>query len=551
MIKHTVPFRQLGLAGEIKDIMNQDIPSNGIRSARSIRVEDQALATYSNAHEFLSDVVGETFLFHHPFWINGTDGYIVVSLVDGTPDTIKVEHIDLDGTATDVSPASTLDISAGIWYAVQIGRWLILTNDGGVDKPQLITDQLDPAVDLPGWPDGYYASVIEVYKNFLVAVGITKGSPLTASGDEDRMVKWSHPFADGDTTTDWDYTSSTNLAGERVLAEPGRGLVGARPVNDSLMLYFDRKTWRMDLIGGQFVMDTQQVFTDDGMIGPHASINTHDGTIVFGYRDVYRHNGFNKTSISDGKNTRWVYDSLDLTFSPVGAYYPKRNEAMFVVRSNTSGEGNIILLYNVMHGSWTQVEAEQNGDGLLTHICSGMRPNTGSVLYTDWTTEEFDDFDETTWAGLADSDETVTILGLSKQNGVLWDLDYNGVSDIVTLFRKNALVEHLGLDFDGMKNDRGKTISVGNKIVYLSRIFPQIKGSGVVKCTVGTRATVDGSIDWQPADTIDLDDDADYAWDIRCAGRYLAYRIEPNDPDDPADFVISGMDWEISVAGTR
>ena len=138
---------------------------------------------------------------------------------------------------------------------------------------------------------------------------------------------------------------------------------------------------------------------------------------------------------------------------------------------------------------------------------------------------------------------------MSEDQGVVWDLDDN--EDDVEIFKKEAMLNHLGLDFEGMKDSRGKSVGVGNKVVYVSRVFPQIVGSGVVKFTLGAKMTPQGSITWNTPVTYDLDDDEEYAIDDRIAGRYIAYQLESNDPANPAAFCISGMDWEIQVAGKR
>tara|TARA_R110000822_G_scaffold75413_7_gene181437 strand:+ start:607 stop:2235 length:1629 start_codon:yes stop_codon:yes gene_type:complete len=534
----TIPVRQVGLAGQIKDITNSDIPLQGVRSARSCRIEDQALRSYSDAEVYLDSVAGQTYLFSHPYWRITGEGWIVVSKVTA-PSSIKVEFVTPAGGRTDISPISTLDVNAKEWYAVQLGEWFILTNNGAIDNPQWTDTALTQLVDMAGWPTNYKCSVIEVYKNFLFAVGITKTG--AAAAEESRMVKWSHPYAAGDTTTYWDYTDPTILAGETLLAEPGRALTALQPYRDSLMVFFDRRTWRADYVGGQFVFNFQQVFSDDGCVGPQSHVATQDGAIVFGHRDIYIHDGSTKRSLTDLRMTRYIYDSADLSFSPVGAWHPKRNEIMFLCRTYTSGEANLFFIANTIHDyAWTEVISELNGNGVLTHISVGPRPASGSITYGDWTTEVYNAFNDATYSSLSGQDETVTLMGTSVSQNVIWNMDYAGATAPVTIFRRDALIEHRGIDLD--------ELGMGaNKIIYLNRILPQMIGAGVVKFTLGTHATPGGSITWKPPVTYDLDDATDYAVDIRAAGRYLAYRLEPNDPLNPALFSLAGMDLEVST----
>lgn len=531
----TLPIRQLGLQGELKDFEPQDLPINAVRFARNCRIEDNALRSYSNAAEFLPDVASETYVFAHPFWRSeDNEGMIVVVEVDPGP-TIEVRFYDRTGAATDITPAGGLS-AATVWWGEQLGDWFILTNDNGTDLPQQTDSALSTMVDLPGWPSNYTANVIVNYKNILVAIGLTKDAVI-----EPRMVKSAHPFSPGDTTTFWDFTDPTLIATEAVLAEPGRKLIAAQRVSDSLMLYFDRKTWRMDLVGGQNTFNYEKVFEDDGCVSAHAHCVGHGGAVVFGHRDIYVHDGYSKQSLTDLKNTKWLYDTVDLGYPIVAERYPKRNELIFLLRTNNSGEGNILLTFNELHQAWTETIAELNGSGILNHITVAIRPSTSVTAYSDWTTETIDTFDETTYSDLIVGDNTVTLYGVSETNGIVYDMDYPGDTAPVSDFRDNLLIERTGIDLDEIGE------GVGNKIAYLGRVYPQITGAGEVKFTFGIQAYPNQSITWLSPVTFDID--ADYAVDVRLAGRYLAYRIESADLDNPPLFSISGMDIEVVDVG--
>lgn len=528
-----LPLRSVGLQGEIKDIQPFDLPANAVRSARNCRIEDQAIRSYSNAIEFKADVASETPVYAKEFWINGGDGMVVVYEVDPGP-TIEIRFVDRAGVETPITPLSAPGVS-DCWYAVQMGDWFILTN--GVDDPLQMDSSLAAMVVLPGWDTAYKCGVLEVYKNILVAVDISKSSVA-----KPRMVKWAHPFADGDTTIDWDHTSSTNRAGETTLSEPGRKILGAQPVNDSLMIYFDRKTWRADHTESQFALNFQQVFNDDGVVSCNAHITTPEGAIVFGHRDIYIHDGFTKTSLTDLRNTKYFYDIIDLTFVISGVFYPKRNEAIFLCRTNNAGDGNLIITYNTLHKAWNESVVQLNGDGILTHILCAMRPSSTVVAYSDWTTETIDTFDDTTYADLMTGDETVTLFGISRTQGIIWDMDYQGDDEsLVTLFRDNLLIERTALDLDELGQ------GVGNKIVYVGRLYPQMSGTGKVNFTVGSHARSNSPVVWESP--IEFDLSVDYAVDTRVAGRYLAYRIEPVPGEDPPLMSFSGMDIELDDVG--
>ena len=533
----TIQVRGIGLAGEIKDILPENMPLGGVTSARNCRIESQSLRTFSNAR-IGTDFSPATVDFAQTFWRLDGDGEIAVENDAGT---ISIIFIDTTGGQTDITPVAALT-DTNQWYAVQVGEWFILTN--GVEVPQYTTSALPQMVDLPGWPSNYQTDVIEVYKNFIVAVGVTKDavkSPL--------MIKWSHPVSPGDTTTFWDFTDPTLLAGENILQEPGREIIAAHPYRDTCMIYMDRKTWRMDQVGGEFVMNFQKVFDDDGILSAHGWTNAHGEAYVFGRRDIYKHDGHNKTSLTDLRLTKYIYDRIDFQFDTHVEWYPKRNEVFFLSRTQPSGDGDFLLLYNTSHDAWTESLVLFNGDGVLSSLTVGPRLSTGNTTYDDWgvSGEVYTDFDDTTYADLSDTDETITVYGTSKSQAVIYDLDYSGTDPEPTaLFRENLLIEHRGIDLD-----EDGTTTVGDKIIYLNRIYPQIHGSGSVRFTFGLARVANEDPTDQTSVTFNLDDPQDYAVDVRMAGRYLSYRIEGVVGQDVPLFSFTGMDLEVAKVGEQ
>ena len=541
----TIQLRNIGMSGEIKDILPENMPINGVTSARNCRIESQSLRTFSDAREG-TRFTPATVDFAQTFWRVDGDGVVMVKNDAGT---ISIIFVDTTGGEIDITPAAGLTEST-LWYAIQVGEWFILTN--GIEDPQYTTAALGIMVTLPGWPnatDGetnldYKCKVIEVYKNFLVVVGVTKDGVF-----EPNMVKWSHPVSPGDTTTFWNFTDPTLLAGENILQEPGREILAAHPYRDTCMIYFDRKTWRMDQVGGQFVMSFQKVFDDDGILSPHGWANAHGEAYVYGRRDIYKHDGHNKTSLTDLRLTKYIYDSIDFRFDAHVEWYPKRNEVFFLSRTLAAGDGNFLLLYNTNHDAWTESQVTFNGEGVLSTLTVGPRLATGATAYDDWAAEVpppiYTDFNDATYDTLDDTDQTITVYGTSKSQEVTYDLDYIGTSPPPSsLFRENLLIEHRGIDLD----DDGQT-TVGDKIVYLNRVYPQIHGTGSIQFTFGVSRTANEAIVWESPVIFNLSDPQDYAVDIRIAGRYLAYRIEKVPTLEVPLFSFTGMDIEIARVG--
>jgi hypothetical protein len=182
------------------------------------------------------------------------------------------------------------------WVGGILGTIPVLTE--GVSPPQA---WISPAsgtllVDLPNWPADTTCNHIGVYKNFLVALDVTKSGTRYPT-----LVKWSHEADPGAVPISWDETDPTRDAGEQPLSESPGYCVAQLPMRDLNVIYKQDSVWGMQYIGGTYIFRFFKMFGDFGCPAKHQVTALPDGThIVFTGQDLMRHNGQEARSIVTG-----------------------------------------------------------------------------------------------------------------------------------------------------------------------------------------------------------------------------------------------------------
>lgn len=564
----TIPLRNIGLLGLQKDAQEQDIPASGITSGENVRIKDRALQSWSDVIASIEvDDPTETLVFADGIWrdrdiLSG----IIVILADDTlgefddgfePDEFMVEGLiqvyfyDTAGVRFNISPASPLQTTER-WTGSKNGEFYVI-NNYGLDLPHIwfINDLTPDAITpMPGWPENYRCNFMDTFKNFIVAGGIVKDG-ITIPG----MVKWSHPVSPGDQTFFWAIDDPTILAGELPLVLNIREMTAIQRLKDLMIIYFDLAVVRMSFQGGQFVMDFETIFTDDGAISARSMVEVDGSAFVFGTNDVYAHDGYVKKSISDLRMTNFLESNVAARQPVDAVYWPIYNEVMFLARTpfvtfNTV-DADRIYFYNLVHDAWMEVDVTLGGEPAIGLLFRGPNIIEPGVLNLTWDSAITEDtnWDETgnlSWSGSFANRDRVRLYALSARNFTIYDFDAPTGESI---FRQKTRIQHTHIDLD----EGGQ--AVGNRIVYVNRVYPQIQGEGTVQFRFGVHRTANSPIDWvntvqfkiNKVDENDPNEEReDYACDVRMAGRYIAYEMTPV---DDASFAFSGMDIEIEQVG--
>lgn len=201
---------------------------------------------------------------------------------------------------TDVSRAVGGAYTGGAdtrWTGGVLGGVGFLNN--GVDLPQawLTADPLVKVIDLANWPSNTSARCLRSYKQYLVALDITK-----AGVRKPTLVKWSHPADPGTVPISWNETDPTKDAGEYPLSETAGSCIDCLPLRDVNLIYKQDSVWGMQYVGGTYVFRFYKVFGDFGVPQKDCVVEYVSGRhFVFTGNDMLVHDGQTVTSVASGK----------------------------------------------------------------------------------------------------------------------------------------------------------------------------------------------------------------------------------------------------------
>lgn len=319
------------------------------------------------------------------------------------------------------------------WTSAVLSGIPILNN--GVDVPQrwdLSTAHQFQALD--AWPSTATCKAMRSYKNFLIALDVTKAGTRFPF-----MVKWSSPADPGGVPLTWDQTDPAQLAGEYDLAEGGDYVIDGLQLRDSFMIYKQQSVWRMDFTGGAFVFSFRKVLGLSGAMNRNCVVELDGYHFVLTGSDVVIHDGQSQTSVLDKVARRALFQDMDVAYNdrafvfknpflnevyvcyvPIGATVP--NKAM--VWNYKDRTVSYRDMPNVHHAAYGPVDNTLGGSW-------GADNDSWESDLTAWNGPDFTPF--LTRVLMASSDQQLLMLDASTT--------FNGVQPM-------AYLERRGLAFD-------------------------------------------------------------------------------------------------------
>lgn len=401
--------------------------------------------------------------------------------------------------------------------------------NSGADAPlkwDRTADVLNPRFEvLSNWPAGDVATIIRPFRNFLVAMDVTKSGALR----NPYMVRWSdaaEPFTEPPA---WD-AAPGNLAGEATLSEAGGYIIDAVTLRGNLIIYRQTETYIMRYTQGVDVMSIDKLFSEFGCLTSDCVKPFGDGMhFVVAIGDVFVHNGNTAKSIVDGRVKHALFDDLDsdnYQNAYVAPHY-KEKEMWFCYPSPGNSIPNKIAKWNWETDTWTFAVL----DG-LGYINFGVIPTTG--VDTSWNAD----------TGLWDSDTSAWNEGNANPSKVevmiCWrdaaaDTSFNAKflqGDTGNKFNGDVMdsrIERTGLT--GVSGPGGSVMdpTVDKQIVA---VWPNILG-GPVDVSVGVTDTPDGVYTWDGPHS--FDPQTDRKVDVRLSGKYYGWKIES----------LADVSWEV------
>ena len=426
------------------------------------------------------------------FWIHA--GLNAVYADDGTTRT------DITGTA----PTGAID---NRWTGGSINGVFILNN--GVDVPMYWGgDTGTNLAAIPGWDATWRCHSLRPFKNFMVALNLTKGSSVYPS-----MVKWSTTLDPGAITAagDWTETDPTRDAGEVDLAETPDKILDALPIGDSLVIYKERSMYAATYVGAPYIFRFQRLPGESGILARGCVVNTPLGHVVLTAGDVVLNNGQGVASIANGLVRKLIFTNIDSTKYQRAfvTANPQRNEVWICYPHGTSSVCNRACVWNWIDKTWAIRE--------LTNVTYGA---FGQI---DWSVGG------STYATATGTYET--------SGGTYNENEYSPAEARLLMCHTTPLISLVDTgttDFGALIYARlertGMTFGDAGAIKVIRSVRPKIEGiSGdTVAIEVGTAMTPDGAVTWAPAQTFTIG--TDYKVDVfSTGGRFTAIRFTNND----------------------
>ena len=435
------------------------------------------------------------------------------------PGTIMGDYIPT--TSTSVSADQDYTATQNSWTSTLLGGIPVLNPDNGNDYPQRWNlNTGSRLVNLENWPENVYCQSIRSYKNYLVALNITKGS-----SNYPFMVKWSNPADPGSVPNSWDETSPANDAGEVDLSEGYDPIVDGLQLRDSFIIYKESSVWRMDYVGGPFVFKFQKVLGTSGCLNRNCAVEIDGFHFVLTSSDIIVHDGQTSTSILDKQTRRFVFQDMDVDNVDKAFVFknPFVNEvyACYASIGSTYCDKAVVWNYvdktvsfrdmpNVNHAAFGPVD-----DGLTGNWNQDSAPWDSDL--TSWNGPDFTP--STARALMASNDQYLYLLDSSASfNGVL----------------PSAYLERVGLGFDA-----------DDKIKLVKSVRPRITGN------VGDTVIVKIGYSSDPYATptytsMTYTIGSTVSCDCLVAGRYIAVRYETG---TAYQWRLDSYDLDVEMAG--
>lgn len=503
--------------GMVTDRNSADLPMNAWSSVLNVSFRDgQSRKALGYSKIFGTTPVDTSFLIsniesNQLYWYECTPTKIYRT--EGS------SHVDL----TRASGPYTATEETG-WTGTTLNAVVVLNNPN--DKPQALRRSDAKFLDLPNWPANTTCRVMRSYKNYLIALNVTK------SGTEyPTLVKWSSPADPGEVPSSWNEADPTNDAGENPLSSSGDSILDGRKLRDSFIIYKEQSVHSMNYIGGTFVFGFRQLFDDIGIMSTHCVAEFYGKHFVLGKGDVYVHNGVEKKSVISGKTKDMLFANIRNDAYQRCFVVPdyNSNEMWICYPSNSSGQPpsekgcDKAFVWNWAEDTWSQRELPKVRYATFGIVDPKVSDGWDSAV-GPWNT------DEVSWGEQNYNPSKTKILMTSVINDKIYVVgDESSFDGAVykSLLEKRDI--YLG-------DDRGMKV--------VTSITPHVSGRGTLQVYVGHSNIQNAPIEWRGP--FDYNIGSQYKIDCRVVGRYSAIRFEAT---NDTSWALNGFTMEYAPLG--
>ena len=508
---------QAGAIGVNKDFSQHELPNNAWTDAKNIRFLD-GLAHQSygygevyNSPGYAPQHVAQCNVSGARYWIYATaTKTFCVTISAGV------------AVHTDITHATPRAGVVNQWTSTLLSG-IPIFNSGGVAHLPMSWDLnvANKFIDLPNWPASTYCKSLRSFKNYLVALNVTK----TAT-NYPFMVKWSHPADPGSVPSSWDISDASKDAGEADLAEGYDPIVDGLQLRNSFVIYKENSCWVMNYTGGAYVFQFSKVLGTSGALNQNCIVEVDGYHVVLTGSDVIYHDGQQAISVLDKQTRRYLFQNIDV--DGVGLCFvfknPFFNEIFICYPSISSTSCNMAMVWNFKDKTTSFRELPN-----INHASSGPLDNG---LTGNWSQDPAPWLaDLTMWNGPDFVPSTARAI-LASAGTKLYMLDASASFDGVI---PSAYLERRGLSFGAPE-----------KIKLVRGIRPRIVGNTGETVNIKIGSSDDPYLDpaWGPTMTHTIG--STVADDCFVSGRYIAVRL---DTGTAYQWRLDSYDLDVEIAG--
>lgn len=333
-----INIANVGQIGLIKDLSVHELPDNAWTDAHNIRFLDgYAHLAYGYSEIYQTPSVAPQHVF--PINVAGVPYWIYLSAAKA----YAVTSASGVATHTDLTHATPLTGLANQWTSTLLSGIPVINAGNVTDVPAAWDLNLaNNFVNLSNWPVSTYCKSMRAFKNFLIALNVTK----TAT-NYPFMVKWSDIAVPGALPSSWDITDATKKAGETDLAEGYDAVVDGLQMRDVFIIYKENSAWLMAFSGGTSVFSFRKLF-EHGIMARNCAVEYDGLHFVVTRQDVILHDGNTAQSVLDKQTRRYLFDDIDgngidLVFVTKNPYF---NEILVCYPSSGNTVCNKAMIWN-------------------------------------------------------------------------------------------------------------------------------------------------------------------------------------------------------------
>ncbi len=363
---------------------------------------------------------------------------------------------------------------------------------------------------IPGWGATWRATALRPFKNFILAMGITKGTTYYP-----HMIKWCTELNPGSITSagDWDETDPTKDAGEKDLAETPDIMVDGMPMGDTFIVYKERSMYAVTYIGAPYIFRFQRLPGETGMLARGCGVNTPLGHVVLTAGDVVLNTGQGVTSIANGIVRDLIFKniSVDNYKRAFVTANPQKNEVWVCYPHGTVTACNKACVWNWVDKSWSVRELSNvtyGAFGQINYSSTAVTWDSIDALGTTW------DQMGSTWDENEYSPAEARLLMCHTTPYI--SLQDSGTNDFGVLI--SASVERTGM-----------TLGDPHTVKLVRSIYPRIDGElgSTVSVQIGSSMYADASPTWGTAQSFTIGQSEKI--DSMASGKYIAVRFSNSD----------------------